>query len=292
MPAILKTSQVLFASNGTLQSLCSTHGTNLWAIPSSPSTLPHRRNRLRQSQRRTAAESTPGRGSYTVNSDKHSWPDSPSATTVPCPYAIFGLQKGAPYSKKRFYDLVKIYHPDRDSHETLHGGSLSRATRLQRYRLIVEANEILSDSIKKKAYDNCGAGWDGKADVTARRNHHERGWSSFYDQNSPARNATWEDWEQWYQRGQTEQRPLYISNGSFVALILLFAIVGGMHEMSRAGRLSKTLLQQLEAIHDESSKDLIRRRQESQGFQSNDQRMQNFLRSRNPETYLDSPAGE
>ena len=38
----------------------------------------------------------------------------------PTPYDIFGHPKDAPYSKHRFYELVKLYHPDRHSH-TAHG---------------------------------------------------------------------------------------------------------------------------------------------------------------------------
>ena len=275
---------------GTSHNLCPTNA-NFSTISSSPNPHSRQRHSLCEQQRRSYAQFASGKGPFPTNSDNHPWPEAPSATSSPCPYDIFGLKRGAPYSKRRFYELVKIYHPDRDGHDTSSVGRLSSVIRLHRYRLIIKANEILSDPDKKKAYDKYRVGWDGIADIAARRGDSGSSWSSFYDKDSPARNATWEDWEQWYQRGQrAEQKPLYISNGSFVVLILSFAILGGMYEMSRAGRLSKTLLQQLEAIHDKSSKDLIRRRQDSQGFESNDQRMQNFLRSRDPETYTNRPA--
>ena len=292
MPAVLR--KTLLASSGTLHNLCSAHGTSLFTkSSSSPPADSRRGHKLCNTQRRMHSQLNSGRGLYSAKAGDYPWPEASSATTSPSPYEIFGLKKGAPYSKRRFYELVKIYHPDRDGHDAPGVVSLPHAIRLQRYRLIIEANVILSDPAKKIAYDRYGAGWNGKADVTARKSDPRRAWSSFYDKESPARNATWEDWEQWYQRGQrAEQRPLYVSNGSFVALILLFAIIGSMHEMSRAGRLSRSLLQQLEATHDESSKALIRSRQESQGFASNDQRMRNFLKLRNPEAYLDQTTHE
>src|SRR5690554_4812441 len=43
------------------------------------------------------------------------WPEVSSANAIPSPYEIFNQKKGSPYSKRRFYELVKIYHPDRHS---------------------------------------------------------------------------------------------------------------------------------------------------------------------------------
>lgn len=81
------------------------------------------------------------------------WP-SPSNLT---PYTILGLRPGDSYSKSRFYELVKAYHPDRASSTTTQ--ILSEATRTERYRLIIAANEILDNPAKRKAYDQYGIGW-------------------------------------------------------------------------------------------------------------------------------------
>src|SRR5690348_6812083 len=40
------------------------------------------------------------------------WPEVTSTNAIPSPYEIFNQKKGSPYSKHRFYELVKIYHPD------------------------------------------------------------------------------------------------------------------------------------------------------------------------------------
>src|SRR6187402_3852458 len=89
--------------------------------------------------------------SYAMVSDGHSrhdhgqlrWPEMTSANSLPTPYQIFNQNKGSPYSKRRFYELVKLYHPDRHDHDTI-SHSLSYATKLERYRLVVAANDILS----------------------------------------------------------------------------------------------------------------------------------------------------
>src|SRR5215471_15131681 len=50
------------------------------------------------------------KSSQPVNPDEDiSWPITPTFT----PYELFKQERTAPYSKARFYHLVKIYHPDR-----------------------------------------------------------------------------------------------------------------------------------------------------------------------------------
>lgn len=86
------------------------------------------------------------------------------------PYAIPDLQseEGSSYSKRRFYELVKLYHPDRHNHDISTYG-LSYATKLEKNRLVVAANEILSDPVKGSAYDCYGAGWNAAPDIITPR---------------------------------------------------------------------------------------------------------------------------
>ena len=279
MPTKLKALQSYWALSGlsSLQSL------NL-----SPSCSLRRSSARRYATERTSEYSLPS------DDDHFVWPSSASPTAIPTPYEIFKQKRGTPYSKDRYYELVKLYHPDRDAHQEMLPGCVARTVRLERYKLIVAANEILSDPAKRRAYDLYGAGWIESSDISGLRypRPSRNPEAPSYDPDSPMNNGTWEDWERWYQRrAGAKQQPLYVSNGTFVALILFCAIVGSMHEMSRAGRLSQTLLQQLEAIHDESSKDLRRRREDSQ-LTSHDERMQRFLRTRDPEWSGDRPRRE
>ena len=70
-----------------------------------------------------------------------------------------------------------------------------------------------------------------------------------------------------------------------MALIVIIGMLGGMGEITRMGNYSRTFIEQIEAKHDESSKDLMRRRRESQSFNGKDERVQSFLRTRDPIGY-------
>ena len=215
--------------------------------------------------------------------DRIPWPESTSTSTIPTPYQIFGQKKGSPYSKRRFYELVKLYHPDRHSYHGLND-RLSYATKLERYRLIVAANDLLSDPVKRSAYDCYGAGWNGQPGVRGTRDpspEWNRGgeWSGPH---GPSRNATWEDWEKWYQRdAQRPQEPVYFSNGVFVCLVLLFGAVGGIAHAARAGNYSMSHLEHQDALHNNISRELNRRRRETVTvYPSREERVHQFLRQR------------
>ncbi|KAI4134172.1 MAG: hypothetical protein LQ347_001749 [Umbilicaria vellea] len=205
---------------------------------------------------------------------------------------IFQQKRGAPYSKRRFYELVKLYHPDRKAPEQnpLSPGFLSPAVRLERYRLVVAANDILSNPAKRGAYDRYGAGWNGQPELGAPRHRWSKGagtgWSGFQDNASPAQNATWEDWERWYRRdAKGKQEPLYFSNSAFISLIATFAALAAFGQATRVGDYSRTFLEQIEAVHEDCSKDIQRRRKETHTFTNKDERLQSFLRNRDTSRY-------
>lgn len=230
---------------------------------------------------------------------KHRWPEVSSANAVPTPYQIFGQKKGSPYSKKRFYELVKQYHPDRHDHHSADDG-LSYATKTERYRLVVAANNILSDPVKRGAYDCYGAGWNGQPDVSGPRDTSDptntwggRGWGGGPD--GPSQNATWEDWEKWYQRdAKGPQEPRYTSNSAFVGLIMVFAAIGGIGQATRAGNYGMRFIEERDALHSTMSKDLMRRRKEATTmYGSRQERIDTFLKQRDPEGYgLSDPREE
>ena len=222
------------------------------------------------------------------------WPEVASPGAVPTPYQIFNQKKGSKYSKQTFYELVKLYHPDRHGLDSVHDG-LSYTTKLERYRLVVAANAILSDPVKRSAYDRYGAGWNGQPDVRGARDpsdssstwgsYNGRGWSE--GPGSPSQNATWEDWEKWYQRDANgPQEPRYISNSAFVCLIIIFAAFGCIGQATRVGNYSMDLMEQRDALHNNMSKDLMRRRQKTTtGYGSREERIHSFLRQRESTGY-------
>lgn len=221
------------------------------------------------------------------------WPEVTAANAIPTPYQIFNQRKGSPYSKRRFYELVKLYHPDRQNIDAVSDG-IPDATKLERYRLVVAANELLSCPVKREAYDCYGAGWNGQPGVMGPRNTSDttedwgdyagRGWGG--GRGGPFPNATWEDWEKWYARGEkAEQSPTYFSNGAFVALIVMFAALGGVGQATRVGNYSMTFIEQRDALHDEMSKELMRRRKQSNSLGNRDERVHSFLKQRDPFGY-------
>lgn len=226
----------------------------------------------------------------TPKSEEIQWPKLKSTTAIPSPYQIFQQKKNAPYSKQRFYELVKLYHPDRYCHgkDGTEDGSLSHTTKIERYRLVVAANDILSHPAKRSAYDKCGAGWNGRPDAGTRshewRTDSNGHWSGFRDNSSPARNATWEDWEKWYQRNEKGEKvphePVYFSNEGFLSLIAIIACLGGIGQATRIGDQKKSYLKQMETIHSDCSLDARRRMEEAQRYGTKDKRVQSFLSMR------------
>ena len=218
------------------------------------------------------------------------WPNV-SFMATPTPYQIFQLKKTAPYSKRRFYELVKLYHPDRHACDSnipsVH--CLPHDVKMRRYRLVVAANDILSDPERRQAYDHCGAGWDGHADIVDLAYRWDPRtkirWSGFHDNGSIFNNATWEDWEKWYQRNSpnarhSPQSPVYFSNGAFLTLVAFVVGLGAMGQASRVGDVQQSFLERAELIHDDCSKNIQQRQKETRGLGKQDEALQNFVRTR------------
>ena len=288
---MLKKQGVILSSYGNLHSLYCSQSTSI----NSPTTLNHPSRPTQKPGGRTSQ----WRGHASVRSEELSqhqiddllWPRLSHASAVPTPYQILCVKRGDPYSKRRFYELAKIYHPDRNGHENdhVHLGSLSGSVKMERYRMIVAAHEILSDPSKRRAYDAFGAGWEGRPEHGAPIYHwgqkNETTWSGFDTNDSPFRNATWEDWEKWYQRGKAKQEPVYFSNGGFLVLVITAVFLGGFGQSVRVGDYSNIFQRQVEMVHDDASKALRRRKSESAGFGNKDERLQHFLKSRDPRGY-------
>jgi hypothetical protein len=255
--------------------------------------------------RRTRGRNTPRsprelqRRRYAVVSDgqsyhKHDlrWPEVTSANALPTPYQIFNQRKGSPYSKRRFYELVKLYHPDRHGHD-LSNSNLPYDVKVERYRLVVAANDILSDPVRRGAYDRYGAGWNGQPGVSAPRSAGDTpgrwdsapGWRGGPE--GPSQNATWEDWERWYHRDAGgPQEPQYISNTTFMALLVIITVIGITWEAKIFGKYSMGFIEKRDHVHNEMSKELRRRRQDTvTAFSNREDRIQNFLKQRDPYGY-------
>jgi curved DNA-binding protein CbpA len=206
--------------------------------------------------------------------DDFSWPAASSFT----PYDLLKQRQGAPYSKSRFYDLVKIYHPDRPCNGHPLCKDISPQVRLRRYRLLVTANEILSDPVKRAAYDQFGDGWSLDP-----RSSTSRAWHPGMREYGPMyANATWEDWERWHNRHGPSQRQ-FVDHKTFVAFLILIALFGGTVNATWIGQRNATYEQKLREVNDQSSRFLAGRRENTAGqMKSSEARVQHFLIRRDP----------
>ncbi|KAK4121966.1 hypothetical protein N657DRAFT_657470 [Parathielavia appendiculata] len=234
---------------------------------------------------------TPGRRwqhrSYaTVHDGKPSHVPKWPLSAHPTPYEIFGLTRDAPYSKARYFELAKLYHPDRQHQTSLDG--ISRLTKLERYRLVVAANEILSNPQKKRMYDLYGFGWGDCNDSHAGHQEAYRAWR----QDPIMNNATWEDWERYYQQGGSgeKQEQVFTSNIAFMAIISAVLIVGTWSQMTRAGTNSVSLMEMRDQQHAAISKELRELRNQRRGLDK-ETRVQEFIRQREIERWAYDPPG-
>ncbi|CAK7568345.1 MAG: J domain-containing protein 1, partial [Sporothrix epigloea] len=211
----------------------------------------------------------------------HTWPTAKN----PTPYQVLGLPKTAAYHKKRFYALAKQYHPDLHHCAPPHLQGLTHAERLERYRLLVAANDLLSHTGRRRMYDLYGQGWTvSKTAISTPRE--EREWRT--RRGTAAYNATWEDWEQWRRQNggsestdgadakQTEQ---FMSNGGFAVIVLFVMCIGGWGQMMRASSQGASILDMRDQQH-RSVLGALRDRQSADAQLSREDRVGVFLERR------------
>ena len=278
-----KKSSLLFSSYANLSPLYYTHSST--SQPARPAAcLPSCRHTFSHPQPQVARQAR----AYAHHVDARDeaellhWPDPVKPHKTPTPYQILKCNKGDAYTKHRFYALVKLYHPDR-SHLALAVASLPLHVRLERYRMLVAAHDILSDIEKRKAYDAWGHGWAGHHNTPS--THHPRDWE--YDArrwtSDPRYNATWEDWERWHgeNNGSKEQgeRTIQMSNFAFMSLIFAFVSIGAVAQGTRFTTFNNSVIERREQIHREASMEYRRSRNATMSGDRNE-RILTFLEHR------------
>lgn len=232
-----------------------------------------------------------------VGDDALQWPSQPDPRRIPTPYQIFNQHRTEPYSKRRFYELVKLYHPDTSASTSDVSHSCSTADKLERYRLIVAANAILCDPERRSAYDRSGAGWQdfrhdeehGSGATRYKYSTYHR-WRedvarkySFHVEDDCMYNATWEDWERWYDRVHARSNPrqssaswsdtffsqrsphraVCVNNHIFISIVALLALLGGMGQATRANEQVKFRSDRMSAKNEQNVGLLSKAREDS-----------------------------
>ncbi|KAL4755397.1 hypothetical protein BDW72DRAFT_189160 [Aspergillus terricola var. indicus] len=197
------------------------------------------------------------------------WPSTPSFT----PYDVIGQARGAPYSKHRFYELVKIYHPDRPCNDHPLCKDITPEVRLQRYRIVVTAHEILSDPIRRAAYDATGMGWAFNPAPPRRRRAPD---------DPIFANATWEDWERWHNRHEMKQETV-VDHKTFVTFVILLFFMGAAVQASWITTVSTGYEDRLKELNEQSTRFLNQRRENTvKQMTGSDAKVQHFLIRRDP----------
>ncbi|KAI2624483.1 hypothetical protein GGS21DRAFT_322463 [Xylaria nigripes] len=203
----------------------------------------------------------------------YTWPTAPN----PTPYEVLAHSKDSQYNKALFYELVKVYHPDKNHAAD---SSISQSVRLERYRLVVSANEILSNPGKRRAYDLYGAGWNGNRTLESLYREADRSWRN--EPGNASMNATWEDWERWRQERNGErppQAPVFVSNEVFVFILFFCMTIGGFAQIHRVDTSTMEIAELRDHKHAALSNDM-RRRQSEQTNLNRHERVEKFLRER------------
>ncbi|EFQ32871.1 DnaJ domain-containing protein [Colletotrichum graminicola] len=149
------------------------------------------------------------------------WPQGP----YPSPHEILGAEPGRPYSKKSFHRLVKLYHPDIYGVNEKEVAGIPLAKRLERYRLVIEANEILSDPQKRLLYERYGLGW-----VLSKYGTQSTPCSHYY----AARGSRTHGGRPSAQAAPERQFPIFASNATIAIVLVAMAMTGAIVQLERA----------------------------------------------------------
>jgi curved DNA-binding protein CbpA len=222
---------------------------------------------------------------YRHDAELLEWPEAVKPHKTPTPYQILRCRRGDAYSKHRFYALVKLYHPDRCQAEAAIA-QLPLHVRLERYRMLVAAHDILSDVQKRKAYDAWGHGWAGHHQMPMGPRHNDWHYDPHRWNTDPRTNATWEDWERWhYENGggakDADSRAIQMSNFTFMALIFAFVSIGGVVQGTRFNTFNNSVIERRDQIHREASMEYSRSRNATLSASGDrDERIRTFLNHR------------
>ncbi|KAK1970911.1 DnaJ domain-containing protein [Colletotrichum sublineola] len=195
--------------------------------------------------------------------DRTLWPQTP----CPSPHDILGAEPGQTYSKKQFHRLVKLYHPDLHSLNEDALDAIPRATRTERYRLVVEAHEILSNPQKRFMYERYGLGW-----VLPRRENKP------YSYQAAGVHGT-KDSRPSGHAGSRQQIPIFASNATIAIILVAVAMAGAIVQLERARKVQRDFKEQDKALQDSISRDLQELADQLEG-KPRDMRILEFLARR------------
>lgn len=215
---------------------------------------------------------------FNASTTKHlPWP----AHQFPTPYEIFHVDRSASQSdiKRRYYELVKIYHPDRTANPS--------AAENERFHKIVAANALLCDTSKRNAFDTYGIGWQWTGVGRHARVYAGQMQGSRFDQYNRRRRADHAEtapWDHFYtgnrtQAGGSAGETRYTSNTNFIGFLVFLSAIGAVVQAARLGKASADINERSDRQHFNTARDLAESRRLARDL-GKDERRRLFLAHR------------
>jgi predicted ArsR family transcriptional regulator len=111
-----------------------------------------------------------------------------------------------------------------------------------------------------------------------------------YRPGNAARNATWEDWQQWHEerQGRGRPEPLFMSNGMFALLVVSMCMIGAMAQKNRAQVAGDQFVDWADRRNADIGQQMKRSTRAAEGL-SREERVESFLRERENTGYRYAP---
>lgn len=196
----------------------------------------------------------------------------------PTPYEIFHIDQAATQSeiKLRYYELVKIYHPDK----------LKNPTPLEneRFHKIVAANDLLCDRTKRSAFDTYGIGWQW----TTGQGRHPKVYAgqtqgSRFDRYNRGRRVDHDEtapWDNFYTGNKNPSgETRYTSNTNFIGFLVFLSTIGAVVQAARLSKASSEINERADKQQFITARDLAESRRLARDL-GKDERRRLFLAHR------------
>lgn len=215
------------------------------------------------------------------------WPKS----QFPTPYEIFHIDQAASQAaiKQRYYELVKIYHPDKISKPS--------ALENERFHKIVAANDLLCDQNKRSAFDSYGIGWQWSGSGRHAKVYAGQMRGSRFDQYNRSRRANHAETAQWdhFYTGNkgSAGETRYTSNTNFVGFLVFLSTIGAVIQAARLGKASAEINERADKQHFNTARDLAESRRLARDL-GKEERRRLFLAHRSGDAAgygLEDPSG-
>lgn len=186
------------------------------------------------------------------SSDSHNfrWPTRAN----PTPYEIFNLPPTATPQeiKRRYYQLVKKYHPDSHSSSTE-----AYQERLARFRQVVQANELLSSARRRRMYDRTG--YDGRDvnvnDIMNDPCHWQGNYEGRFRSNGTTFRQRSDGKFEGYFDGNKAQ-PYYTSNANIAGGIIVTMVLVGVLQFSSVQNSAQRAVERKRVVHERAALNL------------------------------------